>query len=159
MVQPCELPTTELFTVEHLKHLDSLLQLSGHSDGGVGGVGEGPGSLLQHSDEVVDAHISVGVGQERGELLIEVPGGEDVREHAMELGCELVAAGLLQSVDHGLLHVHAVALHVDQPLAQGPRVELLEHVLVVQIFEDCDAAGQLVINFCLGDSFARLLEQ
>ena len=74
---------------------------------------------------------------------------EDVREHSVELGQKycLVPTGLLQSVDHGLLHVHAVALHVDQPLAQQPRVELLEHVLVVKILEDGDAARKLVVDF------------
>ena len=72
----------------------------------------------------------------------------------MELGCELVATGLLQSVDHGLLHVHAVALHVDQPLAQAAAVELLENVLVVQVFEDCDAARQLVVDLRLRDPLA-----
>ena len=77
----------------------------------------------------------------------------------MELGCELVATSLLQSVDHSLLHVHAVALHVDQSLAQATAVELLEYILVVEIFKDCDAAGQLVINLSLRNSLARLLKQ
>ena len=103
--------------------------------------------MLEDADEVVDADLGVGVGQEGRELLVQFIRGQDVREHSVELGGELVAAGLLQSVYHGLLHVHAVALHVDQPLAQGPRVELLEHVLVVQILEDGDAARKFVINF------------
>jgi hypothetical protein len=67
----------------------------------------------------------------------------------VELAGELVAAGLLQPVDHRLLHVHRVALHVDEPLAQGPAVELLEHVLVVEVFEDGDAARQLVVDLRL----------
>jgi hypothetical protein len=36
----------------------------------------------------------------------------------------LIAAGectdLLEPVDHGLLHVHGMGLHVNEPLAQGP---------------------------------------
>ena len=45
------------------------------------------------------------------------------------------AAHLLEPVNHGLLHVHRVTLHVDQALAQGARVELLEDILVVQVPE------------------------
>ena len=52
-----------------------------------------------------------------------------------------------------------MALHVDQPLAQGPGVELLEDILIVQILEYGDTAGKLVIDFCFRDSFAGLLEQ
>ena len=37
----------------------------------------------------------------------------------MEFGGELVTAGLFEPVDHGLLRVHRVLLHVDQPLAKG----------------------------------------
>ena len=129
MVEPCQLPSTELFTVENFKHLDSFLQLGGHSDGGEACVGERPGALLQHSDEVVDADLGVGVGQERRELVVQILRSQNVREHTVEFGCELVPTGLLQPVDHGLLHVHAVGHHVDQSLAEGPRIELLENVL------------------------------
>ena len=48
---------------------------------------------------------------------------------------------------------------MDQPLAQGPGVELLEDILIVQILEYGDTAGKFVINFCFRDSFAGLLEQ
>ena len=48
---------------------------------------------------------------------------------------------------------------MDQPLAQGTGVELLEDILIVQILEYGDTAGKFVINFCFGDSFAGLLEQ
>ena len=77
----------------------------------------------------------------------------------MELRGELVAAGLLEPVDHRLLHVHGVALHVYESLAQGPRVELLKDILVIQILEDGDAAGKLVINLGLRYSFTGLFQQ
>ena len=48
---------------------------------------------------------------------------------------------------------------MDQPLAQGTGVELLEDILIVQILEYGDTAGKFVIDFCLRDSFAGLLEQ
>ena len=157
MMKPSKFSSAELFAVKGLKHLNSFLQLSRNCDGSDSWVGERPGTLLEDADEVVDADLGVGVGQECGELLVELVRCQDVREHPVELGGELVSAGLLQPVDHGLLHVHAVALHVDQPLAQGPGVELLEHVLVVQILEDGDTARKLVINFCFWDSFAGFL--
>ena len=159
MVKPSEFPPAELFAVENLEHLHRLLELGGHGDGGQAGVGERPGALLQHADEVVDADLRVGVVQEPGELAVQILGRQDVCEHSVELGGELVSAGLLQSVDHGLLHVIAEALHVDQPLAQGTGVELLEDILIVQILEYGDTAGKFVINFCFRDSFAGLLEQ
>ena len=136
MVEPCQLPSTELFTVENFKHLDSFLQLGGHSDGGEAGVGERPGALLQHSDEVVDADLGVGVGQERRELVVQILRSQNVREHTVEFGCELVPTGLLQPVDHGLLHVHAVGHHVDQSLAERPGVKFLEYILKVETREN-----------------------
>ena len=94
---------------------------------------------MQHPDEVVDADLGVGVLKEGGELAVEILGCEDVCKHSVELRGELVTASLLKPVDHGLLHVHGVALHVDESLAQGPRVKLLEDILVIQILEDSDA--------------------
>ena len=57
-----------------LEHLHRLLELGGHGDGGQAGVGERPGALLQHADEVVDAELSVGVVQEPGELAVQILG-------------------------------------------------------------------------------------
>ena len=119
-MQPGEFSSAELFAVEYLEHLHRLLQLRRDSDGRDPRVGERPGALLQHPDEVVDADLGVGVLKEGGELAVEILGCENVCEHSVELGSELVAAGLLEPVDHGLLHVHRVALHVDESLAQGP---------------------------------------
>ena len=47
----------------------------------------------------------------------------------MELAGEFIATSLLGPVDHGLLHVHGLTLHVYEPLAKAAVVELLEHVL------------------------------
>ena len=48
---------------------------------------------------------------------------------------------------------------MDQPLAQGTGVELLEDILIVQILEYGYTAGKFVIDFSFRDSFAGLLEQ
>ena len=52
-----------------------------------------------------------------------------------------------------------MALHMYESLAQGPRVELLKDILVIQILEDSNAAGQLVINLGLRDPFTGLFQQ
>ena len=61
MVKPGQLPPTELFAVKGFEHLDCFLKLGGYGDRSDARVGEGPGSLLQHSDEVVDADLSAAV--------------------------------------------------------------------------------------------------
>ena len=66
---------------------------------------------------VLDAHVCLLLLEEVGEFGVEVLGNGDVGEHAVELVGELVAARLLQPVDHGLLQVHGVGLLVDQTLA------------------------------------------
>ena len=152
-MQPGEFSAAELFAVEYLEHLHRLLQLRRDSDGRDPRVGERPGALLQHPDEVVDADLGVGVLKEGGELAVEILGCEDVCEHSVELRGELVSAGLLEPVDHRLLHVHGMALHMYESLAQGPRVELLKDILVIQILEQflrlrlrADSSNQILTN-------------
>ena len=64
-----------------------------------------------------------------------------------------------QPVNHGLLHVHAMTLHVNQTFAKASRIKFLEHILVLQVFEYGDTAGQFIINFSLRDSFTGFLQQ
>ena len=44
-------------------------------------------------------------------------------------------------------------------LTQAPRVELLEHVFVVQVLEDLDGVGQLVVDLVLADALEGLLQE
>ena len=50
-------------------------------------------------------------------------------------------------------------LLVDEAFAQVSRVELLEDVFVVEVFEDRDGGGQPVVNLALRDSLLRLFQQ
>jgi hypothetical protein len=63
------------------------------------------------------AHVSIAALEEGGELGVEVVGERDVGEHAVELVGELVAARLLQPVDHRLLQIHRMRLLVDEAFA------------------------------------------
>lgn len=80
------------------------------------------------------------------EFVVQVGADRHVGEHAVQLVGELVAARLLQPVDHRLLRVHALRLLVYQALREHARVELLEHVLVVDVLEDYDALRQLLVH-------------
>lgn len=84
--------------------------------------------------------------QNRVEFVIQVGAHRHVSEHAVQLVGELIAARLLQSVDHRLLCVHALCLLVYQSLCKHARVEFLKHVLVVDVLEDYDALRQLLVH-------------
>ena len=67
------------------------------------------------------------------ELGVEVLAEANVREHALQLAGVLKAAGLLQLGDHAALGVVGRRRPIHQSLRQHFGVELLKHVLVLNV--------------------------
>ena len=87
-------------------------------------------------DREVDVQRLPGVSQVLLEVLVEVLADADVLEHPLQLAGVLEAARLLQLGDHARLGVVAGGHVLHQPLGQHLAVELLEHVLVLDVLED-----------------------
>ena len=90
---------------------------------------------------------------------VQVLGHADVLEHPLELVGVLKATGLLQLGNHGGLGVVAGRHVLDQTLGQHLAVELLEHVLVLDVLEDDHDLVERVLQFGLLGIFAGLFQQ
>ena len=78
----------------------------------------------------------VGVAEVLPELLVEILRHADVLEHPLEFASVLEAARLLELRNHGGLGVVAGGHMLHQPLGQHLAIKLLEHILVLNVFED-----------------------
>ena len=70
------------------------------------------------------------------ELLIQVFGDANILEHPLQFAGVLEAAGLFQFGDHGGLCVVARGHVLDKTLGQHLAVKLLEHVFILDVFEN-----------------------
>ncbi len=52
-----------------------------------------------------------------------------------------------------------MGLLVDEALSQAPRVELLEHILVIQVFEDGYRRLQFLVDLVLADTFLGFFQK
>lgn len=84
------------------------------------------------------------------EFIVQIGRYRYVGKHAMQFVGELIAACLLQSIDHRLFGIHALRLLVNETLGQHATVELLINVLIFDVLEYGYAAGELRIDFVFG---------
>mmetsp|Transcript_13328 Transcript_13328/g.25130 ORF Transcript_13328/g.25130 Transcript_13328/m.25130 type:complete len:340 (-) Transcript_13328:751-1770(-) len=79
-------------------------------------------------------------------LLDELLGEFHVLEHALQLGCVLVAAFALQFRNHTLFSLITDTASCEQTTCQMLLVEILKHILVLQKPEDCHNLLQTSVN-------------
>ena len=93
------------------------------------------------------------------EVLVQVLADPNVLEHSLQLAGVFEPTRLLQLGDHGCLGVVTGTHVLHQPLGEHLAVELLEHVLVLDVLEHHHHLVQCIFQLSLLRVLAGLLEQ
>ena len=107
----------------------------------------------------VETECVIRILQVLAKVLVQVLGHTNVLEHPLELVGVLKSASCFQLGNHGGLFVITGRHVLDQPLGQHFAVELLEHILVLDILEDNHDLVERVFQFSFFRIFARFLQE
>ncbi len=160
--EPGQLAAAVLVEVEFLEALVSADDVLRRDEGGVGRA-EGPEAGAEDVELRVDGFLEVVFVQHLGLPVfvvgVEVFGDLDVLEHALQLVGVFEATGFFQFRYHARLGVIGCRAGVDEAFRQHLGIEFLEHVLVLDVFEDRHDLCEHVLQIGFLCAFRTLLEE